>query len=135
MPRLYREAPVNSIWEGSGNVNALDVLRAMRREPSTLSALFQEIEEGRSGDVRLGRAIDDLKKDLGGREDIETRARHLVERMAIVLEASLLLRFGDPAVAELFVASRVAGDWGHTFGTLKPDQRLKSVIERHQPRL
>ncbi len=134
MPRLYREAPLNSIWEGSGNVNALDVLRAMRREPETVAAYFAEMEEARGAHPALDGAIEEVKRELNDGQEAEAGARRLVERMAVVLEAALLQRHGDPAVAELFTASRVAGDWGHTFGTLKPSPNLKSVIERHRPR-
>jgi putative acyl-CoA dehydrogenase len=135
LPRLYREAPLNSIWEGSGNVNALDVLRAMQREPATVAALFAELELARGMDRRLDRAVDSLRDDLKSREDAEAGARMLVERMALALQASLLLRHGDPAVAELFCASRLGGEWGPAFGTLPASTQLQPVIERHRPRL
>ncbi len=135
LPRLYREAPLNSIWEGSGNVNALDALRAMQREPETVSAYFDEIDLARGLDVRLDRAIDRLKQSLANPDALESRARHLVEQMAVVLQASLMLRHGDPVAAALFCSSRVAGEWGHAFGTLQPGPELKSVITRHRPRL
>jgi putative acyl-CoA dehydrogenase len=134
LPRLYREAPLNSIWEGSGNVNALDVLRAMHREPESVAAFFAEVESA-PRDARLDRAVADLKRELGHTEDLEWRARRVVEKMAVALEASLLLRHGDPAVAEIFCASRLEGDWGHTFGSLGKVPELKSVIERHRPSL
>jgi len=134
LPRLYREAPLNSIWEGSGNVNALDVLRAMGREPESVNAFFTEIDAARGADPRHDRAVEELKRELSNREDLESRARRLVERMAVVLQSSLMLRYGDPAAAELFCSSRVDRDWGHTFGTLRSGGNLKSVIERHRPR-
>ena len=133
LPRLYREAPLNSIWEGSGNVNALDVLRAMQREPESVDAYFGEVEAA-PRDARLDRAIADLKRELK-ESDLESRARRVVERMAVVLEASLLLRYGDPIVAEIFCRSRLEGDWGRTFGSLNTQPHFKSVIERHRPRL
>lgn len=135
LPRLYREAPLNSIWEGSGNVNALDVLRAMQREPETVAAYFGEVGLAKGQNRELDQASDDLKRALANSNEMESRARRLVERMAVLLEASLLVRHGDQAVAELFVNSRVAGNWGHAFGTLEPGHQLKSVIERHRPRL
>ena len=135
LPRLYREAPLNSIWEGSGNVNALDVLRAMQREPETATAYLDELELAKGLNRDLDHAFDELHKEMANADEIEARARRVVERMAVLLEASLVLRHGDPAVAELFVSSRVAGNWGHTFGTLEPAAQLKSVIERHRPRL
>jgi putative acyl-CoA dehydrogenase len=135
LPRLYREAPLNSIWEGSGNVSALDVLRAIQREPESVTAFFDEVEVARGADPRLDRAIDQVKQELSDAKELESRARRMVERMAVVLQASLLLRHGDPAAAALFCASRLGGDWGHTFGTLSPGPELRSVIERHRPRL
>src|SRR5215831_6308794 len=133
LSRLYREAPLNSIWEGSGNVNALDVLRAMEREPETIEAFFAEVATA-PPDPRLDAAIARLKRELAQPGEIEGRARRLVGEMAVVLEASLLLRFGDPVVAELFCGSRLEGEWGLTFGSLTPGPELTSVIERHRPR-
>jgi putative acyl-CoA dehydrogenase len=135
MPRLYREAPVNSIWEGSGNVNVLDVLRAMKREPASVTAFMDEVEQARGSDARLDRSIDQLKRDLSNGADAEANARRVVERMAVVLEGSLLLRHGDPAVAEAFCVSRLGGDWGHSFGTLPPGLQLASIVRRHRPSL
>ena len=133
LPRLYREAPLNSIWEGSGNVNALDVLRAMGREPDSVAAFLAEVEKARGLDARLDRAVVDLKGELENAAEAETRARRVVERMAVSLQGSLLLRFGDPSVATAFCASRLGGDWGHSFGTLPPGLKLTSIVERHRP--
>jgi putative acyl-CoA dehydrogenase len=133
LPRLYREAPLNSIWEGSGNVNALDVLRAMGREPESVAAFFAEVERARGADPRLEAAVADLRRSLEDRTEAEARARRLVERMALVLQGSLLVRYGDPDVAEAFCASRLAGDWGHSFGTLPPGARLGAIVDRHRP--
>jgi putative acyl-CoA dehydrogenase len=134
LPRLYREAPVNSIWEGSGNVNALDVLRAMGREPESVAAFLGEVERGQGSDARLDRAIVDLKRELANHpDDAETRARRVVERMALALQGSLLVRYGDPAVADAFCASRLGGDWGHSLGTLPPGARFTAIVERHRP--
>ena len=133
MPRLYREAPLNSIWEGSGNVNALDVLRAMTREPESIAAFVAELEVAKGSDARLDRAVADLKGELANAAEAETRARRVVERMAIALQGALLVRHGDPAVATAFVASRLGGDWGHTFGTLPVGTKFASIVERHRP--
>ena len=133
LPRLYREAPLNSIWEGSGNVNALDVLRAMAREPESIAAFVVEVERGQGSDVRLDRAIADLKRELANPDDAETRARRVVERMAVALQGSLLVRYGDPAVADAFCASRLGGDWGHSMGTLPPAVKFTAIVERHRP--
>jgi putative acyl-CoA dehydrogenase len=133
LPRLYREAPLNSIWEGSGNVNALDVLRAMGREPESVAAFLAEVELARGSDPRLDRAVADLKGELTDAAEAETRARRVVERMAVALQGSLLLRYGGPAVADAFCATRLGGDWGHSFGTLPPGTRFRAVVERHRP--
>src|SRR5256714_9280522 len=93
LPRLYREAPLNSIWEGSGNVNALDVLRAMQRDPDSVTAYFGEVELAKGADRRLDQAVADLKAEMANSNEIESRARRLVEQMAVVLQASLLFRF------------------------------------------
>src|ERR1700730_6772652 len=133
MPRLYREAPLNSIWEGSGNVNALDVLRAMAREPESITAFIAEVEEARGTDPRLDRSIVELKGALANGAGVESGARRLVERMALTLQGSLLVRHGDPAVADAFCASRLGGDWGHSFGTLPQGLHLASIVQRHRP--
>ena len=132
LPRLYREAPLNSIWEGSGNVNALDVLRAISREPETLDAFMAEVEKARGTLRRLDAIVDTLKREVSDPSDAEARARRVVELMAIALQCSLLLRHGDPAVAEVFCASRL-GDAGHQFGTLRPNPALSGIIERANP--
>jgi putative acyl-CoA dehydrogenase len=135
MPRLYRESPLASIWEGSGNVQCLDVLRAMARHPESVEAFAAEVGEGAVADPRLdefGRKLrDDLTSDP---ETMETRARSLVERMALALQGSLLVRYGDPAVADAFCASRLAGDWGQAFGTLPAGTDFERIVERHTPR-
>ncbi|MFE4647135.1 acyl-CoA dehydrogenase family protein [Streptomyces sp. NPDC056707] len=130
MPRLLREAPLNSIWEGSGNVQALDVLRALQREPQALNAFLQEVGRARGADHRLDGAIKDMLTDLNG---IEARARRLVERMALVLQGSLLVRWAPPEVADAFCASRLGGDWGSAFGTLPHSLDLASIVERARP--
>ena len=133
MPRLYREAPLNSIWEGSGNVNALDVLRGMTREPQSVLAYLDELDEVRGMDPRLDDMVRGLKKLLSDGDDVEARARSIVELMAVALEAALLIRYGDPAVAEAFCASRLDSGAGRSFGTLPPSSRLPGIVERHRP--
>jgi putative acyl-CoA dehydrogenase len=134
MPRLYRESPLSSIWEGSGNVQCLDVLRAMIRHPEALEALFAEIAEGAAAEPRLqdfsARLRDDLSSDP---QTLESRARMLVERMALALQGSLVVRFGDPAVADAFCASRLGGDWGRAFGTLPAGLDYAAIVQRHTP--
>jgi putative acyl-CoA dehydrogenase len=129
MPRLYREAPLNSVWEGSGNVNALDVLRAMAKEPESVEAFFAEV--ALADDARVTAYVADLQKDLG--EADETTARRLVERLALALQASLLVRHAPSYVADAFCASRLGGDWGIAFGTLPRGLDLRAIIDRAAP--
>ncbi|MFI6285016.1 acyl-CoA dehydrogenase family protein [Streptomyces sp. NPDC051018] len=130
MPRLLRESPLNSIWEGSGNVQALDVLRALQREPGALDAFLQEVGRARGADHRLDGAIKDLLTELADLEGVEGRARRLVERMALVLQGSLLVRWAPSEVADAFCASRLGGEWGAAFGTLPHGLPLGAVVER-----
>ncbi|HYN35937.1 MAG TPA: acyl-CoA dehydrogenase family protein [Actinomycetota bacterium] len=135
MPRLYRETPLNSIWEGSGNVNCLDVLRALGREPESFEAWLTEVELA-AGQPDLEIYVGELKKELS--DDVgtlETRARSIVERMGTALQASLLLRFGDPEVASAFCRSRLRGERGRAYGTLPPDVDFDSIIDRHRAEL
>jgi putative acyl-CoA dehydrogenase len=131
MPRHYREAPLLSIWEGSGNVNALDVLRALGREPVVAEALFAELALARGADARLDAAVAGLKDGLA--EASPAGARRLVERMALALQASLLVRFAPPAVADAFCATRLGGDWGYAFGTLPGSADLDAILDRALP--
>jgi putative acyl-CoA dehydrogenase len=131
MPMLFRESPLNGIWEGSGNVQALDVLRAMVTKPESLEAFFAEVNEG-AGEPRVAAEAEALRQELADLDQIESRARRLVERMALVLQGSLMVRFADDAVADAFLASRLAGDWGQAFGTLPPGTDFKRIIERHR---
>ncbi|MET8769035.1 acyl-CoA dehydrogenase family protein [Streptomyces sp. NPDC004658] len=131
MPRHYREAPLLSIWEGSGNVNALDVLRALGREPDTTEALFAELALARGADARLDTAVAALKRAVAGTD--QAGARRLVERMALALQASLLVRHAPHPVADAFCASRLGGDWGHAFGTLPAGTDLDAILERALP--
>jgi putative acyl-CoA dehydrogenase len=135
MPRLYREAPLGSIWEGSGNVAALDALRALTREPESVEALFAELDLAAGADRRLDAAVKELRDSLADTRDIESRARRIAERMTLVLQASLLVRHGHPAVSDAFCASRLGGDWGHAFGTLPPGLDFGSIVERTTPRI
>jgi putative acyl-CoA dehydrogenase len=130
MPRLFRESPLNSIWEGSGNVAALDVLRAMAREPQAVEAFFAELDAAAGADPRLDEAVRRLRKELSDLEDIELRARRIVEQMAIALQGALLVRYSHPAVADAFCVSRLGGDQGRAFGTLPAGLDLSAIIER-----
>ncbi|WP_116050045.1 acyl-CoA dehydrogenase family protein [Amycolatopsis palatopharyngis] len=134
MPRLYREAPLASIWEGSGNVAALDSLRAMAKQPETIEAYFAEVDLAAGADARLDDATARLRKELSNLDDIEYRARRLVETFALVLQGSLLVRHGNKAVADAFCASRFGGDWGVAFGTLPSGVDTGSIIDRARVR-
>ncbi|MEV5974673.1 acyl-CoA dehydrogenase family protein [Streptomyces sp. NPDC051921] len=133
LPRLLRESPLNSIWEGAGNVQALDVLRALRQGPEALNAFLTEVGRARGADHRLDRAIRDMLTELADLEGIEARARRMVERMARVLQGALLVRWAPPEVADAFCASRLGGDWGASFGTLPHTLDLAAVVERARP--
>jgi putative acyl-CoA dehydrogenase len=130
LPRIYREAPLMSIWEGSGNVAALDALRAMAREPHTLDAYFGEVELAEGADARFDDALVRLKKELTSFDDIEHRARRVVEQLATVFQGSLLIRHAPSAVADAFCASRLGGDHGAAYGTLPTGLDVDGVLER-----
>jgi putative acyl-CoA dehydrogenase len=133
MPRLFRESPLNSIWEGSGNVQCLDVLRAMVKSPASVDSFFAEVADGAAAEPRLAAFATALRDELpGDLATIETRARRVVERMALALQASLLVRYGDEAVADAFCASRLSGDWGRAFGTLPAGLDCARIINRHR---
>jgi putative acyl-CoA dehydrogenase len=133
LPRLFRQSPLNGIWEGSGNVICLDVLRAMAREPAALESYWDEVGLAGGNDARLDAAVVELRKELDDIDSIEVRARRIVERLAVVLQASLLVRHAPAAVADAFCASRVGGDGGRAFGTLPPGVDLNAIVERHRP--
>ncbi|MDG9701375.1 acyl-CoA dehydrogenase family protein [Streptomyces sp. DH37] len=137
MPRLYREAPLLSIWEGSGNVVALDVLRALAREPAALDAVLAEVDAAAGADARLDAAAAGVRAMLPELRDprvAQLRARVLAERLALVLQGSLLVRHSHPAVADAFCASRLGGDWGYAFGTLPAGADLGAILERARPK-
>lgn len=133
MPRLFRESPLLSIWEGSGNVAALDALRAIARQPKSLEVLLDELGAARGGDARYDTYLEDLRATFADIEHLEYRARHVVERLALAIQASLLVRFGHPAVADAFTGSRLDGRRASAFGTLGSGVDLTSIIERATP--
>lgn len=133
MPLLFRESPLNSIWEGSGNVNALDVLRALSREPESLDAWITEVGSVRGADARLDAAVESVLTELADLSDIEFRARRVASVMAACLQGALLIKHSDPAVADAFCASRLARDWTGTFGTLPRGLDLRRIVARAIP--
>ncbi|MBS1836743.1 MAG: acyl-CoA dehydrogenase family protein [Actinobacteria bacterium] len=137
LPRVFRQSPVNGIWEGSGNVICLDVLRAMLRSPDSVDAYWDEVDLAGGADRRLDAAAVSLRKELDDLADVESRARRIVEDMALVLQGSLLVRHSPAAVSDAFCASRLDRDAGghRAFGTLPTGLDLAAIVERHRPAL
>lgn len=134
LPRLYRQAPLNSIWEGSGNIQCLDVLRALTREPETGAAFFAELETARGGHALLDAEIAGLRAALAGdAKNFEAQSRLLVERMALALQAAILVRVGNTQVSDAFCQSRLGHAHGLAFGTLPVQAPIGLLIERALP--
>jgi putative acyl-CoA dehydrogenase len=133
MPRLYREAPLASIWEGSGNVMSLDVLRALARSPRGLEVYLAEVELARGSDRRLDSRVARLREHFADPRTLETRARRVVEDMALCLQGSLLVRNGPAAVADAFCASRLGDEGGLEYGTLPAGSDFEAIIQRARP--
>jgi len=134
MPRLYREAPINAIWEGSGNVQCLDVLRAAQKAPETLQALLTEVKRAQGGDARLDRYVHKLESQLQRNEDMEPNARILVEQMALALQGALLVQHAPNAIADAFCGSRLDAG-GLQYGTLPTGTDFQTIIDRATPQL
>ena len=132
LPRLFRESPLNAIWEGSGNVIALDILRTLAREPTALEAYAAEIALARSGSRKLDAAAQELIDRLTSGLPAEAEARLVAERMALLLQASLLVRHAPEPVADLFIATRIAGEGGRCFGALPAGIDVAPILERQQ---
>ncbi|WP_280298776.1 acyl-CoA dehydrogenase family protein [Nocardia neocaledoniensis] len=135
MPRLYREAPLMSVWEGSGNVAALDTLRAMAKQPETLGVFLDELKSTAGASAELDAAIARLEREFGDFETMQYRARRVVGQMAQVLQGALLVRYGHPAVADGYLRTRLAGDRGDVFGTLPLGIDTAAILERSTPKL
>jgi putative acyl-CoA dehydrogenase len=133
LPRLYREAPVNSMWEGAGNVVCLDVLRALEREPDSLEALLAELQNARGADLRLDARLVRLTNLLADRSSLEPRARQVVEQLALALQASLLVSHAPAPVADAFCASRLSDSPGRQFGVLPGGLDLGAICTRARP--
>ncbi|KKC03807.1 acyl-CoA dehydrogenase family protein [Mycobacterium nebraskense] len=130
MPRLFREAPLMGIWEGSGNVSALDTLRAMATRPECVEVLFTELAESAGADPRLGAHVERLRQDLTDLDTIAHRARKVAEDICLGLQGSLLVRHGHPAVAEAFLTTRLDRQWGGAYGTMPAGLDLAPILER-----
>jgi putative acyl-CoA dehydrogenase len=133
LPRLYRDAPLNSIWEGSGNVQCLEMLRALKKDAGALEMFWQEIRAARGGSKELDGFITRLELELCDSSELETRARRLAEFLALALQGSLLVRHAPREVADAFCLSRLAGDAGRAFGTLPVNTNFDAIIERSLP--
>jgi putative acyl-CoA dehydrogenase len=137
MPRLYRDAPLNSIWEGSGNVAALDVLRALAREPEALPAFMGEVELATGANAQLDSHVASLRTRFAGVGDADPQwhARRIVEDMGLALQASLLVRNSPAFVADAFCASRLGADGARstTYGTLPPGVDARAIVDRALP--
>lgn len=134
-PRLYREGPINAIWEGSGNVQCLDVLRAMQKTPAVVDAFFAEVGKARGGNALLDHYIDSLKGEFRDFADLEFRARDIVDRLALSLQAALLVQHAPAAVADAFCGSRLALVGHHNYGTLPRGSDCTAIIERATPHM
>ena len=133
-PRLFRESPVNAIWEGSGNVQCLDVLRAMQKTPSVVKAFFREVGKAKGGNAALDRHVAALQKEFMDLADLEYRARDVVDRMALVIQAALLVQHAPSFVSDAFCASRLEAQGHHNYGTLPRGVDCAAIIERATPR-
>src|SRR5690606_6527138 len=132
LPRLFRQSPVNGVWEGSGNVICLDVLRALGRAPEALDAYWDEVGLGLGADARLDAAAEHLRGELGDPDQLEHRARALVEQLALVFQGSLRVPHAPAAVADAFCASRFDGS-GRAFGELPTGLALRAIVDRARP--
>lgn len=135
MARLYREAPLNGIWEGTGNVVCLDVLRSIRRSPECVPALLDELRAAKGADRRYDGFLAELEDDLADILRTESTARRFVERMALALSASLLIRHAPDDVSDAFIASRLTGPWSGHFGALPEGLNVQAIARRAAPRL
>ena len=133
MPRLFRQSPLNSIWEGSGNVMCLDTLRALAKHPRSAEALAAEIAPALGKHAAFDRHIAQLQSALRDADGIEARARSLTQDIALAMQAALLLRFAPAAVSEAFCTSRLGGDWGHVLGTLAKHTDFETILQRAWP--
>src|SRR5262249_22636592 len=133
MPRLYREAPLNSIWEGSGNVICLDVLRAIQRDPECLQVLLELLRPACRAEARVADLVADAGKLLSDRDNLEGRARQLPQSLALAFQAALLLEHAPTPVADAFMAARIGGTGVRAYGALPPGIDLELLIERATP--
>jgi putative acyl-CoA dehydrogenase len=134
LPRLYRQAPLNSIWEGSGNIQCLDVLRVLQREPEALAAMLAELGGARGAHQWLDRAIDGLRERLDAAVADEAQARRLAEALALALQAAVLVQAGQASIAEAFVEARLGEARGFAYGTLGAGAPIDALLARAWPK-
>jgi putative acyl-CoA dehydrogenase len=134
-PLLYREAPVNAIWEGSGNVMCLDVLRVIDKEPEAIDGVLRELEDASAGDGRLRAALDRVKRLVAECARDQSVARALVEQLALLQASALLLRHAPQAASDAFIATRLAGGWRNTYGAGLARADTRAILARAAPRL
>ncbi|OIQ88128.1 putative acyl-CoA dehydrogenase AidB [mine drainage metagenome] len=132
-PRLFRESPVNAIWEGSGNIQCLDVLRAMRKSPDAVDAYLSELGRARGVNAAFDAHVEALRRELRDPSDMEYRARSIVDRMALAIQAALLLQHAPASVSDAFCASRLSGGGHRQYGTLPRGTDCAAIIERAMP--
>lgn len=130
LPRLYRESPINAIWEGSGNIQCLDVLRGLNKNPLVLDAFIAELGRASGQFDDFDRLLNDLPEEFSDTKTLEFRARTVVEKLAIAWQASTLIQFGDPVVARAFVASRISRPRAQYYGTLPEGIDSDYLIQR-----
>lgn len=134
-PRMFRESPINAIWEGSGNVQCLDVLRVMYKTPAAVDAFFNEVDKAKGESNILDQYVRNLKKEFTNLNNIEYRARNIVDRLALAFQSSLLIRNGNHTVSDLFCASRLVDTGGHNIGSMPMNGDCAAIIERARPNL
>jgi len=135
MARLYREAPINAIWEGCGNVQALDVLRALTKEPESLKAFMSEVSKGKGAITEFDDFVKGLEKEFTNPEDFGYRARQIVEKMGLAMQGSLLIQNGNKMIAQAFCLSRMTGDGFQMYGCMPKEIDCKAIIERATPKV
>ena len=133
LARLYRDAPINAIWEGSGNVQALDMLRALGRSPEVLETWFSELGKTVGASAQLDNAVSALQLAVTSPEEVEYRARRIVDQLALTMQASLLLQAGNHGVADAFIASRLGQAGERNYGTLPTGLDVDTILDRADP--
>ncbi len=130
LARYYREAPLNAIWEGSGNVIALDILRTFQKDPAALAAYFAEVDSVRGANKALDNAAAELRSSLADKTCSDSNGRRIAERLALVLQAALLARYAPPFIADAYCASRLGSEWSANFGAAIANGDVDAIVSR-----